>query len=270
MSRFLNRPLRFLAKEDFRRHPIGAVYRRCYWRWHWIFRASRPFVVPFFEGMSIRLAPSSASSGIYLNGGFSDRETAVLFLNYLRPGMVAIDCGAHIGEYTLLFASLVGPEGEVHAFEPDPRVFAILQENISRNDLKNVWAHEKALGDAEGEAEFLLAPDATASSLARFAAEGKGERVKVPLTSLDVYVQEMDLKRVDAMKIDVEGSEETVLAGAEWVLAEFEPGLVFLEFERQDSHRLRRRLEGYGYKVSIRKDRYHRFPHIIARKDRTE
>lgn len=260
----MKRLVRFLCEDNFRRHPVRTMWKRIYWRWHWKFRAGHPFVVPFFGGMTIRLGPSSASSGIYLNDGFSDRDTANLFVESLRPGMVAIDCGAHIGEYTLLMAALVGPEGQVHAFEPDPRVFAILQENVARNGLRNVWLHEKALGEL-GESKFLLAEDPTASSLSRFASR-TGEEVKVAVTTLDAYAEYQGLSRVDAVKIDVEGAEGAVLAGANRVLTELRPGLVEIECDGGSPAPLAKQLEACGYTVRIRQDDRHRFPHIIARR----
>lgn len=263
MNRFLNRILRFLAKEDIRRHPIRAVYRRCYWRWHWRFRAAKPFVVPFFGGLTLRLAPSSASLGIYLNDGFSDEETARLFLNYLRPGMVVLDCGAHIGEYTALFASLVGPDGEVHAFEPDPRVFGILLENIHRNGLKNVRAWQKALGEMERVTEFRLATDPTGSALAQLASDADGETAQVVVTTLDAYVEEFGLKRVDAIKVDVEGAEELLWAGSGRLLSEVCPGFIVIECHRKPDP-IVHRLENCGYRVSVRQDNLHVFPHILA------
>jgi len=129
----LKKMYRLLQKEDFRQHPLRAVLRRAYWRLHWRLFPNRPFIVPFYGDMKIRLSNSSASSGIYLNDSFSDKSIAEKFIRFLKPGMVAVDCGAHIGEYTLLFAHLVGSEGKVIAFEPDPRSFEILIENVSVN-----------------------------------------------------------------------------------------------------------------------------------------
>jgi FkbM family methyltransferase len=258
---------RLLAKSDFRRHPVRAVYRRLYWRWHWRFRAGNPFVVPFFGGLALRLAPSSASLGVYLNDGFSDEGTARLFLDYLRPGMVALDCGAHIGEYTALFASVVGPDGEVHAFEPDPRVFRILLENIRRNGLGNVRAWQKALGEMEGVARFRLATDATRSALAPLAPDADGETVEVAVTTLDAYVEDVGLKRVDALKVDVEGAEDLLLTGAGRLLSDLCPGLIVIECHREPAP-IVHRLENCGYRVSVRQDNLHVFPHILARRER--
>lgn len=82
----MNRLFRLLTKEDFRRHPVRAIYRRLYWRWHWRFRASVPFVVPFFGGLKLGLAPSSASLGIYLNDGFPTRRRYRFSLITSDPG----------------------------------------------------------------------------------------------------------------------------------------------------------------------------------------
>jgi len=139
-----------------------------------------------------------------LNEGFSDYSIAQKFIEYLKPGMVALDCGAHIGEYTLLFACLVGIEGQVHAFEPDPRVFVYLQRNVQFNKLSNVIINHIALSEDEGEVEFVLEKDPTASHISWSLASGtRIEKVKT--TSIDAYVLKTGLRCLDAIKIDVEG-----------------------------------------------------------------
>jgi FkbM family methyltransferase len=186
------------------------------------------------NGMVVRLAHSSASSGVFLGhvagASASDPAVADAFRHVLRPGMVALDCGAHIGEYTLLFADLVGPDGAVHAFEPDPRIFEYLRWNVDRNRLANATVNRVALSSSSGQAEYAMCADATCSALVEFGGDDDGaETVDVATTSLDAYAAEHGLERVDAVKIDVEGAEAAVLAGAAEILMRMRPALVFVE-----------------------------------------
>lgn len=262
----VSRLARFVISREFRADPLRSVYRRLYWRLHWMLWPQRPFLVRFCNDLSIQLANSSASCGIYVNNGFSDRSVALLFIEYLKPGMVAMDCGAHIGEYTLLFASLVGPEGRVYAFEPDPRVFAYLEKNVALNRLSNVVVKNLALGGSEGKASFVLHPDPTASHLSAVVREDEPlETIGVGVTSIDACVRSFSLEHLDALKIDVEGAEIMVLDGAIETLSSLRPGLIFVECESPSSApEITRRLSALGYHVEV-DQQGHRFPHVIAR-----
>src|SRR5437867_3185244 len=70
-------------------------------------------------------------------GVFEPFETQ-LVQQMVRPGDVVLDVGANIGYYTLIFAELVGEQGHVYAFEPDPRNFAFLAKNVHSNRYRNV------------------------------------------------------------------------------------------------------------------------------------
>ena len=257
---------RVLSSEDFRRRPLRWIMRRSYWHIHWKIRPLHPFIVRFQKNMQIRLAQSSASSGIYLNDGFSDKSIARLFIDHLKPGMVAFDCGSHIGEYALLFAGLVGTTGQVHAFEPDPRVYRYLVENTARNGLQNVTLNNAALGNVVGPARFILRQDPTQSSLkgAKVAGDSTGETY-IDVTTVDDYIRKNRLQRVDALKIDVEGAELAVVRGALETLKELNPSLIFIECDDHASAPLlNEHLKLLGYRVKL-SSHGHVHPHLIAR-----
>jgi FkbM family methyltransferase len=246
---------------------IRVMLRRIYWRIHWRLLKSRDFTVPFFQGLTIRLAPTSASSGIYINGGFSDPSTADLFVGFLRPQMVVLDCGAHIGEYTLLTSTRVGDEGSVHAFEPDPRMFRYLEQNVLTNRLRNVVLNRIALSDTSGREQFVLDSDAAASSLARCSTRAAAPATTVvSTTTLDAYARENRLNRVDALKIDVEGAEGAVIAGGLRVLTDLRPELVFIECHvPEQAADLAEHLRSLDYQVDIDENGGHMYPHLVAR-----
>jgi FkbM family methyltransferase len=265
----LRRAGRLLTSRELRAHPVRAVGRRLRWRLHWRLRRQVPFVVPFYEGLELQLGHSSASLGVFLNDGFSDSSVSSLFIETLEPGMQVLDCGAHIGEYTLLFARLVGPTGWVHAFEPDPRMFPLLQANVERNGLRNVTLANVALSDREGTEWFAVRDDATASALQRFTDQPGANGVLIPTTTLDRYLERSGLQTVDAIKMDIEGAEAAAVAGAHRLLMTLRPALVFVECDRHDNTPVvERLLVDQGYRVTTRRDRAHLHPHVIARRGR--
>jgi FkbM family methyltransferase len=271
VSARIDRLRRLTASDEFRTAPVRAVAGRVRWRLHWRLFPTRPLMIGLPGGLRLRLAHTSASSGAFLNGGLSDAGVATMFLDHLLPGMVAIDGGAHVGEYTLLFAAAVGAGGRVHAFEPDPRLFPVLAANVARNRLIQVNLNEAALGDAEERRELVMAADATASSLAGAAGTsltgGSGGRTGVRVRTLDAYAEEHGLTRLDAIKLDVEGAEAAALAGAERCLSGFRPGLVFAEC---DDHAnvgpVGDTLTRHGYTVSVNHEPGHSHPHVIGRR----
>lgn len=124
-----------------------------------------------------------------------------------RP--VIFDCGANIGMATLFFKWLY-PGCEIHAFEPDPETFAVLSENVSRNQLTQVALHNVALVAKSGRFDlFTSAPGSGLSStLAGRSVGSSVRRLTVEGNPLSGYV---GTKEIDFLKMDVEGAEEPVL-----------------------------------------------------------
>lgn len=165
---------------------------------------------------------------------YESHEPALLSFveRFLRPGDVVLDAGAHVGIFTLLAASIVGEEGQVHAFEPVPSNFASLQENVRLNGFQNVRLNRAAAGAEEGELELGLpevVPDSGRTS-AMYTVGGGERRVSAPVIMLDSYVQEQLGERpVRLLKMDVEGFEPAVLEGFAGRLASAPPDGVLLE-----------------------------------------
>jgi FkbM family methyltransferase len=264
-----SRAARFVMSEGFIHHPIRSVWRRLVWRIHWKLRPEQPFTIGYLNGLTLRLANSTASMGIYLNGGSSDPSVARVLQRYLRPNMVAFDVGAHIGEYTLLFASQVGAAGSVHSFEPDPYVLPFVRYNVEANRLKNVTVNELAVSDGDGTASFILETDPTSSHLTDFPAPipTGGQFVRndeVITVTIDAYVDRVGLSALDLIKVDVEGAEVASLRGAETTFRTLRPGLVFVECHSDElAQAAEAYLAGLGYIVDV--DRGHMFPHLTAR-----
>jgi FkbM family methyltransferase len=149
---------------------------------------------------------------------------------FLKPGMVFVDVGANDGYYSLFAARRVGASGRVIAVEPSSRERANLERNLARNGLDNVIVVSAALGAEPGVADLRLAQGKHSghNTLGKFAHDdvqaASLERVKVQ--TLDSVVAELGLDRIDFVKIDVEGAEASVVAGARSVLKEMRPVMI--------------------------------------------
>jgi len=185
--------------------------------------------------------------------------------------MVVFDCGAHIGEYSLLCSRRVGHRGRVHAFEPDPRTCAKLEANVAGNRLTNVVVNRAALGARQGPVTFLMTEDATTSSVQHTGEAAESRQILVQMTTLDDYAARARLERADALKIDVEGAEAALLWGARRVLSELQPGLIFVECHSDENAAwVKAALSAAGYILESRCDGFHRCLHLVARKSRGE
>lgn len=148
------------------------------------------------------------------------------FRSHLCEGMTILDIGAHTGYYSRLFSSLVGAQGRVYSFEPDPWSFEVLRgHTYKRNNIKQV---SSAVGDAVRRSYFYPNARSRADS-SLFPRPFSGEPIVVGMTTIDSFCSEQNVPRIDAMKIDVEGAETTVLRGAKELLRKHSPSWIALE-----------------------------------------
>jgi FkbM family methyltransferase len=146
----------------------------------------------------------------------------------IRPGMQVLDIGANQGLYTLLSSRLLGSQGRVYAFEPDPGLFASLRGHCEVNGAKNVELHNVALGQAPGVMKLYRSRiNAGDNRLARSRHPSWFDEVAVQVVPLDPILKG---KRVDFIKIDVQGWEYQVFLGMEDVLRENQHVRIYFEY----------------------------------------
>lgn len=154
------------------------------------------------------------------------REPALDCANVvLTDTSVVLDIGANLGLLTIGFADLV-PGGRVVAIEPAPRTFQRLSENVAGAELKNVDLLNLALSDSAGTLEFFESDWFSAGSFVKertLAAGIHTGAITVEARTVDELVDDLELRHVDFMKIDVEGHELKVLRGAKRTIAEMRP-----------------------------------------------
>jgi FkbM family methyltransferase len=196
---------------------------------------------------SLWIARNDATGRMILRGHFENAESRFMG-QFLKPGMVVLDIGAHHGYYSLLASQKVGPTGKVIAFEPSTRERRNLLQHLRLNSCANVHVEESALGDTEGNAEFFVVKgrETGCNSLRPPDVHQPTQAIEVRVARLDDFARQNDLKRVDFVKMDVEGAELSVLKGASEFLERRPRPVIFCEV--QD---LRTRPWGYAAKEIV-------------------
>lgn len=134
----------------------------------------------------------------------------------LRPGGIFIDAGANIGYVSAVAASLVGPTGQVHSFEPVPPVFRRLRRLAELNPGYRFTLNNHALGAEDGDAVITVKRGNIGGNTlvpGQIEPEHQGETYAVPIRRLGDYLTRYGLARPSLIKIDVEGFEYQVLRG---------------------------------------------------------
>jgi FkbM family methyltransferase len=175
---------------------------------------------PRFYGFIERLRP---------HGSIDKR----VFLALISSGNVVCDIGANTGHYTLIFSNVVGSGGEVHAFEPVPSTFARLRSEVEASAWhRNIRLNSVAMSDSIGNALMHMpGDDHGQASLARHDQGSWREGAVVSTfeckqSTLDEYARNLT-RRIDFIKIDVEGAELMVLKGANSTLRKDLPTIFF-------------------------------------------
>ena len=167
------------------------------------------------------------ASHLMLDGYWEMWNTEAI-VELVQPGMTVLDIGAHCGYFSVLLGELVGPNGRVHAFEPNPPMAELLRRSVSINGYdQRTTVHEIALGEAPGLATLRVpANEPKNAHIVPGRAYEQG--------TLSVAVQRADAVpgtlEADFIKIDAEGAEQAIWRGLTGILAQNRPLTILLEF----------------------------------------
>lgn len=166
------------------------------------------------------------------------------------------DIGSAQGYYSILAAKA---GAEVSAFDPDPISQKSLVANLSINaDVADkIHQHEIALGDKEGELALHIDKSGTYAPSLVETVRGLKEEIQVPVTTMDLMIDNGQVKQPDIVKIDVEGAEGLVLAGMKGTLtSERKPKHIFIELHNKylprfgsSPEEVQALIAGYGYRL---------------------
>jgi FkbM family methyltransferase len=155
-------------------------------------------------------------------GEWAHGELEILH-HFITPGDTVVDAGAYIGTHTAAFSLMVGSEGTVHSFEPNPKANALLAANVLENKLSNVRIHAFALGETHGRIK-LKTGEQTNIGATRIQSVSKTSKKGAMIQPLD----SVPLKNLKFVKADVEGWEIALLRGASIAIGKFRP-TIFIE-----------------------------------------
>jgi FkbM family methyltransferase len=200
-------------------------------------RGLRPLVLPggFRVWMQV---PSGSGKGLWLNldpfyeepylDGEYELPIQKLLAKYLPRGSTFYDIGGHIGFISMIAARLVGKEGRVFSFEPDPENATKTQEHVKRNLLGQVEVVPFAVWSQCGHVVFSLPPRSSGRAVGKVVPTSslhtRDTEIEVQAITLDSFAHDHPVP--DLIKIDVEGAEAQVLEGAGEVFDCAKPTLI--------------------------------------------
>lgn len=162
-----------------------------------------------------------------LNFGQYEAEEAVIF-DIVSDGNSIMDIGAHIGWFSLNFASRF-PNSSIYSFEPIVDTFQLLEKNVKLNEFNNIFCFNFGFSNEEKEVDFFYFKGGSVlASEKNLIDHNRTETKKVYLKTVDKFLKEQDVPRIDFIKCDVEGNELFVLTGAELTIKSFLP-VVYIE-----------------------------------------
>jgi FkbM family methyltransferase len=235
------------CRDKIRRIPlVGALQR---WMFTTFFRGSVDFQIK--EGPAKGLVfPLKLPEDKLFWTGLWEKEFAERLAHATKHGGVCLDVGAYRGYFSGVMA--VHGASEVHCFEPNPDNIAKLERLAELNSDLPLKIHQMALGDADGETEFVLMSEDTMGKLADSSFQREratGNKFRVKLSKLDTLVLEGMIPAPSLIKVDVEGAEKMFLDGATTSLERNKP-MILLEYH---SGPLARECAGFlearGYRI---------------------
>lgn len=164
--------------------------------------------------------------GIHLKAGkLWEPHFKTVIDTFLKPGDIAIDCGANFGYNSVLMGKKLSNKGLLIAFEPQKIIYQQMNGNLILNNIYNTLTYQMAVGDKISEVH--MAPinyDFYGVNIGNLSIGNNGEKVKM------VKLDDLDLEKVNFIKLDIQGYELFALQGAQNLLSTFKPDL-FIEIE---------------------------------------
>lgn len=176
----------------------------------------------------------------YVPNKISSMSHSLIFNNIWEPEVIKLlkkinlkkftifDVGANIGWYTLNFYKLVGMNGKIYSFEPIPSTFLELKKNIKINNFKNIKINKLALSSNKKNKIIIGLPSFEFLGSAGSASEFMPFTVKYKpkVNSIDQFSLEKKIKKIDLIKLDVEGGELNILRGSLKTLKKNKPIII--------------------------------------------
>jgi FkbM family methyltransferase len=230
------------------------------YKW-WYSHSTKLVVQAHYMNSKVLVRPNE-DVGLQILTGTFEKNDLIYLLSKLKEGDLFIDVGANIGLFSIVVAK-ANATVRVHAFEPIPINVHLFKASLCLNKIESVKVNESCVGDYVGEVEFSLSVDSAYSSIHDTGRLPEVKKFKAKITTLSDYVTNNCIKRVDVLKIDVEGAEKLVLDGARNIFVDhsMQPRLILMELFDQNFKQFKtsiteivQLLGGYGYKPFVIED----------------
>ncbi|MDR0631897.1 MAG: FkbM family methyltransferase [Holosporaceae bacterium] len=201
-------------------------------RWWKYLRLKKPITMKWIDDLILRIHPGSEVFRSLFVRGIYDPNLVVVIDSLLPQGGVFLDIGANMGYVSLLASRKVGEKGKVFALEPSSRDFRRLVDNVNINGLGNIiFPHRLAASDKNTKMKLLIASEErnflnTSGSEISFKGVEKVGTEEVAALPLDAFVENEKIKRIDVIKLDIEGSELYALKGAKNTIERYHPAII--------------------------------------------
>ena len=165
-------------------------------------------------GARMRLFPYNnvCEKRILFTPQYFDAEERAVIEARMKDGFHFVDIGANIGGYALFVAGIAGQSARILALEPQPNIFERLAYNIGLNPFGTVKAIACAVADKDGELTLFVDKNNSGESSVKIVSGVPGaSNIRVPAKRLMTLLAEENFKRIDAIKLDVEGAEDLIL-----------------------------------------------------------
>ncbi len=206
--------------------------------------------LPNSKRLYLRTDGNDGIAQILYHGGLYayEGDTIRLFMKLLKYSDIVFDVGASTGIYALI-AATYNPIIKVYAFEPAPRTFDCLKNNVEINKLQNLYIDSIAITNYDGNDTFYITShDIPIDSSLRQDHRKVHKAISVHVLTLDTFVKTNNIEKVDLIKMDVEANEYKVLEGATNILEKDKPIIISEVLERKTVKFFNSILDNYGYK----------------------
>jgi FkbM family methyltransferase len=172
--------------------------------------------------------------------------SAYLECNFPGKGDVVFDCGAHVGNCAIIFSRLVGKTGLVISLEPFEDAFSLLGKRLQRLKLDNVIALNKGVWNQPAQLPVTVLSDSLYSRIdPEKISEFSDIDKSINVTTIDRVVEELRLKRLDMIKMDIEGAEIEALEGCAQTLKSLKPCLAVASYHKRNNEKTFQAVESY-------------------------
>lgn len=189
---------------------------------------------------------------IYFFGEY-EKGTNRILAKYVKDTDIVIEAGANIGSESLLISKQL-TTGHLYCFEPNPYTFERLKINLSINELENVSAYDYALGETDSQINFHIYPKGfcNAGMSSKYMETRDTIKINVVQQTLDTFVAQNNITKVDFIKMDIQGAEMDMINGSAKTIERFKPTIFTEACEPyNDTKELFKIFNNYGYTVYL-------------------